>query len=130
MKKFLLIIIFGLLSCSPGSAKEINFKCIGFKTYNTATQVRDTTFKDYMHLRINISKKLMIEMSDGGSSNTEWSLTDITDRYYYSDKADDYKENDFVNVAILNRYTGEFSSKHQEEDIRYFYHCEITKQLF
>ena len=74
----------------------------------------------------------MTELSDDGSFSYEWILTEINERYYYSDKYNDMDEKKLPHIinANLNRFTGLFYSQRTSDGGRYFYHCLTTKQLF
>ena len=130
MKKLLSIIVLSLLFCNTSFAKIIDLSCVGFKSYYDGEI--DSTFEDYSHIRIDTNKKIMTELSDDGSFSYEWILTEINERYYFSDKYTDMDEKNSPHIiyATLNRFTGHFISQTSREGKRYFYHCSTTKQLF
>ena len=130
MKKFLIYILFSFLFFNTASAKIIDLSCKGFKSYDFNIKKANYNFKDYMHLRIDTSKKIMTELSDSGSFSHEWILKEITERYYYSKEYKDMDKKDARIEANLNRFTGEFFSTWTGDGGRYFYHCSPTKQLF
>ena len=129
MKKLLGIIVLSLLFCNVSFAKIIDLSCVGFKSYKDGEV--DSTFENYSHIRIDTNKKTLTELSDDGSFSYEWILTEVNERYYYSDEYKDMDEKKFVYIeANLNRFTGEFTSQTTRDGRRYFYHCSTTKQLF
>ena len=130
MKKILSIIVLSLLFCNTSFAKIIDLSCVGFKSYKDGEV--DSAFEDYSHIRIDTNKKIMTELSDDGSFSYEWILTEINERYYFSDKYTDMDEKNSPHIiyATLNRFTGLFYSQRTSDGGRYFYHCSTTKQLF
>ena len=130
MKKLLGIVVLVLFASNSVSAKIIDLSCKGFKSYDREARKLDNDFEDYMHLRVDTSKKIMIEFDDGNYANMEWKLTEINDRYFYSNEGIDNGFNNDYDEANLNRFTGEYFSTTGEVFPRYFYHCTTTKQLF
>ena len=132
MKRISLYILLSFLFFNAASAKIIDFSCKGFKSYNSETRERDNNFEDYMHLRIDTGNKLIIEFADGGSvyANREWKITEIDERFFYSDDGVDMGSNNAFDEATLNRFTGEYFSTTGKAFSRYCYHCKQTKQLF
>jgi len=130
MKKLLGIVVLVLFASNSVSAKIIDLSCKGFKSYDREARKLDNDFEDYMHLRVDTSKKIMIEFDDGNYANMEWKLTEINDRYFYSNEGIDNGFNNDYDEATLNRFTGEYFSTTGEVFPRYYYHCTKTKQLF
>ena len=128
MKKLLSIMFLSFVFCNTSFAKITDLSCVGFKSYKNGEV--DTNFEDYKHLRIDTNKKTMTELSDEGSFSYEWIITEVNERYYYSDEYKDMDEKKSrIIFAALNRF-GEFFSQTTKDSGRYFYHCSITKQLF
>ena len=129
MKKLFITLLLSFIFSGNSSAIIINLKCTGFQSYNTSTNMMDNLYEDILRLIIDTNKNLMVSMRAKEVIRT-WTLKEIEDGYFYSDQASDYKVPDKYNSATLNRYTGEFVSKHKRNNNKYHYICKKTNQLF
>lgn len=129
MKKFLTTTLLALLFTTNSYAIIINLKCSGFKSYNTSTNTMDYDYEGVLRLVIDTNNNLMVSTGEKNVSR-EWIINEINDGYFYSDLAKDYKEPDKLNSATLNRYTGEFVTKHIRNNNKFHFICKKTNQLF